>query len=96
MRNSKNTRTCKGCFEKFDKKNHDMIAICYDNKNNNYMVYENQEEKKQGLGRSLYICKNNKCIDKAITKNTIAGYIRKKLDKKTIEKLEDIKGKLIN
>lgn len=91
MRNSKNTRTCKGCFKKYDKANHDMIAICYDNKNNNYMVYEDHKEKMQGLGKTLYICKESKCIERAITRNTIAGFFRKKLDNKTIEKLEDIK-----
>lgn len=83
MRNKKNIRTCKGCRDKKDK-------------NKLYRIYLDKEleveENISSKGRGIYICKDEKCIEKFFKKN----YIFKEFKNIKEEDVEKLKNKLKN
>ena len=66
-------RLCIACEAIKDKK--DLIRITKDFKNNEIKI--NNEQKYQGY--SIYICKNEDCLKKAIQKKKIGHYLKAEL-----------------
>ena len=106
MRNKKFLRTCKGCFQKFDKQklDRDIIQMGYDKENKKYIFnylksnlkeFEIQNVPIINMGKTLYICTNEKCINNALKKRIIGRFFGKELSKKEIEILENYKNKRI-
>ena len=73
MKDKKFKRQCASCREIKNKE--DLIKITKDFKTNEIKI--NQENKVQG--RSVYICKNTECIEKAFKKNRIETLLKSKL-----------------
>lgn len=72
MKDKKFKRQCASCREIKNKE--DLIKITKDFKTNEIKI--NQENKVQG--RSVYLCKNLECIEKAFKKNRIEQLLKSK------------------
>lgn len=94
MRKIKNTRKCKGCFQSILKTNENIQEKKYIQ----LSVDKNIVDKKrlvisekldiQGMGRTIYLCRNEECIEKAIKKRTIERYYNISLKEEEIEELK--------
>lgn len=73
MNEKKFLRQCMCCRE-FKKKD-DLIRLTKDYKTSVIKLNENNEVQ----GRSVYICKNSECIEKAFKKNRIEVLLKSKL-----------------
>lgn len=77
-------RKCIGCFEL---KNRDkMIKITRESKSGKIFINPNSKI----FGRSVYLCYNNLCIDKALKKNKLAKFLKANLTEEIKAKLKTI------
>ncbi len=105
MRNIKNTRKCKGCFQSILKTNENIqekkyIQLSVDKKEyekekigSNNIINKNRlviSEKLdiQGMGRTIYLCRNEECIEKAIRRRAIERYYNISLKEEEKEELK--------
>lgn len=76
-------RKCIGCYNTFDRS--EMFRIMKKFDNGEIIVNPTNKD----FGRSVYICKNKECIEKAFKKNKINHFLKIKSDnnlKSTLEK----------
>lgn len=90
MRNAKNIRTCKGCLEKKDKTKDELICIKYNKEKDELKIVECNIGDKSlfGNGKTMYVCKNNSCIEQVIKKKRIKAFFRKDIKDSEIDKLK--------
>lgn len=95
MRNPKNTRTCKGCFQKIDKGNEEnsllQIVNVYDsNKNLNTINVLDYTKKSniQNSGKKLYVCNNNECIQNMLKRKSISRFFKRNIRDEEIIEIE--------
>ena len=74
-------RKCAGCNEKFDRKL--MIKITKDHKTGE--IIPNPDN--LTFGRSIYVCKNQKCIEQAFKKGKFFKLLKSKPDETLKEKI---------
>ena len=96
MRNIKNTRKCKGCFQSILKTNENIQEKKYIQ----LSVDKNILDKKrlvisekldiQGMGKTIYLCRNEECIEKAIKKRTIEYIFKRRGKRKNKKKCKKI------
>lgn len=82
MRNGKNIRTCKGCFIKEDKKNFLRIYLNEENKTLLWSISNISE------GRGMYIHKNKKCVEKALTERSVKYSIKRNIKYEEIQRIK--------
>ena len=82
MRN-KPQRTCMGCFNKKDKA--DLIRIV---KNKDEEVFIDKTGKAEGRG--IYLCNDEKCLDKLIKNNKLEKVLHIRIDKNLYDKLRGV------
>ena len=79
-------RTCIVCRSKKDK--NDLIRIVRD-KDNNFFY----DSTGKANGRGAYVCKDEACIEKFLTKNFLERAFRQKIDSETVDQIrEEIKN----
>ena len=93
MRKIKNTRKCKGCFQSILKIKENILEEKYIQ----LSVYKNNDIKRmiisdkldiQGMGKTMYLCRNEACIENAIRKRTIERYYNISLKEEEKEELK--------
>ena len=81
-----------------------VVDIFYINKNKKYIFNYLESNLKEceiqnipiiNMGKTLYICNNEKCINNALKKRIIGRFFGKELSEKEIEILENYKNKRI-
>jgi len=81
----KNIRTCIACRNKFDKSQVKMhkITLC-----------ENEFKINEGnlFGRSVYICKNDNCINKVVKNKILNKVFKNKVNEDIYENINSLKG----
>lgn len=80
-------RQCVSCKEYKDKT--ELIRITKDYKTNNLQINEDAAVN----GRSLYICKNEKCVETAIKKKKIEYFLKTNFAEKLKEELYTVLNK---
>ena len=81
----KNIRTCIACRNKFDKTKTSMHQITFcDN--------EFQVNNGNVFGRSIYICKNNKCLQKVVKNKTLNKMFKTNVNEEIYKKIDLLKG----
>ena len=76
MRNIKNTRKCKGCFQSILKTKENIleekyIQLSVDKNNNSKRMNISDKLDIQGMGKTMYLCRNESCIENAIIKKDL-------------------------
>lgn len=92
MRNKKNTRTCKGCRLKKDKK--EFIRIYFKDS-----LQFTEKENIKTIGRGMYICKSKECLEKMLKKNNIKKCLRltnENISDEDIKSLREYINKIYN
>lgn len=80
-------RQCVSCKEYKDKS--ELIRLTKDYKSNELQINEDNSLN----GRSLYICKNEKCLETAIKKKKIEHFLKTNLSEKLKEELYTVLNK---
>ena len=90
MRKSKNTRKCKGCFQSILKTKENILENKYMQLgiDNNKKIIISEELNIQGMGKTLYLCRKEECINNAFKKRTIERYFNISLKDEEKEELK--------
>lgn len=75
-------RKCIGCFENFEKEN--LIKITREHSKNEIFINPNSKI----FGRSVYLCYNNTCLEKAFKKNKLQKFLKANLSDEFKEELK--------
>lgn len=75
-------RKCIGCFELKNRK--EMIKITKEHETKNIFVNPNSKI----FGRSVYLCYNKSCVQKALKKNKLAKFLKANLTQELIDELQ--------
>ena len=77
-------RKCIGCFECKNREN--MLKLTREHENGKIFINPNSKI----FGRSVYLCYNNSCIEKALKKNKLARFLKSELTDEVKAKLRTI------
>ena len=93
MRKIKNTRKCKGCFQSILKTKENIleekyIQLSVDKNNDSKRMIISDKLDIQGMGKTMYLCRNEACIENAIRKRTIERYYNISLKEEEKEELK--------
>ena len=93
MRKIKNTRKCKGCFQSILKIKENILGEKYiqlsvDKNNDIKRMIISDKLDIQGMGKTMYLCRNESCIENAIRKRTIERYYNISLKEEEKEELK--------
>ena len=94
MRNIKTTRKCKGCFQSILKTNENIqekkyIQLSVDkNILDEKRLVISEKLDIQGMGKTIYLCRNEECIEKAIRRRAIERYYNISLKEEEKEELK--------
>ena len=93
MRKIKNTRKCKGCFQSILKIKENILGEKYiqlsvDKNNDSKRMIISDKLDIQGMGKTMYLCRNEACIENAIRKRTIERYYNISLKEEEKEELK--------
>lgn len=80
----KNIRTCISCREKFDKSTTNLIKIT--KVNDEFVIKPNNKI----FGRSVYICNNKECINKAIKNKLLSKAFKQNVSLDVYNKLSNL------
>lgn len=84
MTNKPVVRRCIGCFEK--KNREEMVKITRSNETNEIFINPNSKI----FGRSVYLCYNNSCIEKAFKKNKLQRFLKANLTEQLKETIRTV------
>ena len=93
MRKIKNTRKCKGCFQSILKIKENILGEKYiqlsvDKNNDSKRMIISDKLDIQGMGKTMYLCRKESCIENAIRKRTIERYYNISLKEEEKEELK--------
>ena len=77
-------RKCIGCFQDINRD--ELIKITREHKTQNIIINPNSEI----FGRSVYLCYNNSCVEKAFKKNKLAKFLKAETTQETKKEIQSI------